>query len=155
MGRRLTVAQREEKGREAWRLSAMGYGRGYISEALGINHKTVTGLLEEERLKRRQEWRDEDLKSVEFYEGEIRRAEEMLDKKNQEGKLLLPLTSQNRTGLANVKLQARQQIDKIAGTHAPTKTDNKHRHDFNILDVETLGEELVGEIYDALPPLNP
>lgn len=103
----------------------MGYGHAAIAERLNVNPKTVSRLLEQERLKRRAEWKDEDLRSVEFYEGEIRRAEALMEKKDDNGKLILPLTAQNRTGLTNAKLTARQQIDKIAGTHAPTRSESK------------------------------
>jgi len=123
-GKKLTVAEREEFGRECWRLSAMGHGQRAIGEKVGINPKTVAGLLEEERLKRRAEWKDEDLRSLAFYEGEIRQADEMVETIRKSGTLAV----QNLTGLTNAKITARQQIDKIAGTHAPTR----HEEELNV-----------------------
>lgn len=145
-GHKLTEAQKEELGRKAWCLSAKGLGHRQIAKEIGVNRNTVGRLLDAEREKKREEWKDEDLKSVVFYEAEIRYCHETRAKVEKK----TGLQSQNISALTNAGLEARKQIDRIAGTHAPTKVEGKHRHDLNILDVEALSDELVHELEEEV-----
>jgi hypothetical protein len=147
LARRLTTAEREELAVKAWRLSAKGWGLRRIAARIKVNHKTVPGLLEEERIRRREEWKDEDIKSLAFYQEVIEECEERLER--------MPDRSQNVSALENAKITARTRMDKITGVEAPTKTESKHNHEVHkeyantpiedLLELEELAQRVFGD----------
>ncbi len=121
-------------------MSFLGYGHRQIADEIGVNKNSVGGLLEEQRLKRRAEWKDGDLESIAYYQA--------IGRKARERRVKYPLDSkaQNVVGLFNVEITARQSIDRILGTHAPTRTENKHNHEHDLIDFSDADDAFLEEL---------
>lgn len=112
MARRLTVAEREEKGAQAYRLSAESWTEAAISRELGINRHTVSRLLKEERERQRQGREEAAEDAIAVYRAVKRHAWERLTGEN------LKANSYSVSALLNNIISAQKGEDGITGVEA-------------------------------------
>lgn len=109
MSKRLTAAEREEKGARAYELSARSWSNQAIADEVEVNRNTVSRLLREER-KRRQDAREHAAEdSVATYEAVKRHAWERLAAPE------LKASSYSVSGLLNNIIAAQKNIDGVLG----------------------------------------
>lgn len=112
MARRLTVAEREEKGARAYELSAQSWSERRVAEEIGVNRHTVSRLLKEER-ERQRERRDAAADdAIAVYEAVKRHAWERLTGEN------LKANSYSVSALLNNIIAAQKAEDGITGVEA-------------------------------------
>jgi transposase-like protein len=132
MPKRYTEAQRAEMAIRAYQLSLYGESHRSIARELGIDHKTVARLLDEEKERRREEQGDEALASAAIYQDVIKRCKQELD-----GHPSSHAVSQ----LSHAIVSARNSVDLLLGLRAPSKSQIQVQHSL---------EELVGPNFAKL-----
>lgn len=117
MAKRLTVAEREEKGAEAYRLSAESWTEAAIAYQLDINRHTVSKLLKEERERQRERRNEAADESIAVYRAVKRHAWERLTNEN------LKANSYSVSALLNNIIAAQKGEDGVTGAEAPKRKE--------------------------------
>lgn len=146
---RLSAARREELQLEAWGMSGQGMYATEIAKELGVHRHTVRELLRAERERKRQAFPDEDVKAASTYDAVIREAWRRLKSHSDDAK------AQNVVGYLNAILGAQNGKNDITGAKAPARSDNRHVHEHDLLDLSDASEEFLAELEKRTAEVGP
>jgi orotate phosphoribosyltransferase-like protein len=121
MARNLTAQERRSLGQRALELSSVGMPNVTIAEGLGINRKTVPGLIEQAADEADPGRPIETARAKTHYRNIIRICWTKLADKN------LSVNSHNVPALISQAASAQARLDKLNGIEAPQKVEVKEK----------------------------
>ncbi len=137
MAKNLTAWERRRKAEQALNLKAMGLTNVSIADRIGVNRKTVPGLLEQAAEEAEDSRFLEAARAKTHYSQIIRTCWTKLGDKN------LSVNSHNIPALIGLAASAQARLDKLNGVEAPIKVEHKTLRD-RAIEFDQFARETAG-----------